>query len=372
MGPLTVLLLDDDDEYCHQFQKIMRQSSPPWYKVLIARESSQAISALRTAAIDVAFVDWKIETEDGDENGIEFIAEAARRWREVPFVLLTAHADASKNNDDLKGGAVGFIDKGTISQLKPLSAWAFLDQTIRYAVYRKSVEALQRAVIRTMTHEFPTPIQLIDNTAAILLSGSALDRAFVEGEIRIIRSAADRMASLVERAREWTRSFDGPGWKRFKPITLPRFLTAFVAEQERILGSSHQLLYQPDAVPEILNADPDGLHLLLANLLSNASKYSEHNTTITFSVRGEGNYVWFFVEDKGCGMAPEEVKSLGKPYFRSERLVTVPGLGVGFSLVKSVVDDHKGLINIRSALNQGTTITVRLPVNPEAAVGAPT
>ncbi len=104
------------------------------------------------------------------------------------------------------------------------------------------------------------------------------------------------------------------------------------------------------------------LSIVIFNLIDNAIKYSPDNTPIKVTLEESGDWVRISVEDKGIGIAQEEIDKLYERFYRSEVVETlgIKGYGLGLSLIKVIVDSVKGKIELTSKLNEGTTFTVLL------------
>jgi signal transduction histidine kinase len=138
-------------------------------------------------------------------------------------------------------------------------------------------------------------------------------------------------------------------------------------------------LFQPVAedkgvklVPNIANdakvrGEIQALQRMVANLIDNALNYTESAGHVTVSVNRNENLVILTVEDTGIGIPEEEIPRIFKRFYRCDRSRSRPGVGLGLSLVKSIVQSHRGEILVTSTPNVATTFTVTLP---RAAVGS--
>lgn len=106
--------------------------------------------------------------------------------------------------------------------------------------------------------------------------------------------------------------------------------------------------------------DPALFYRLLFNLLDNAFKYSRENAIITLSYCVDQEAI-FIIQDQGQGIPQSKLDKLCNPFYRVEQSRTKEGLGLGLSVVKSIVEQAKGRLEINSILGVGTTVTIRLP-----------
>lgn len=113
----------------------------------------------------------------------------------------------------------------------------------------------------------------------------------------------------------------------------------------------------------MMNSDRFKISQAIYSLISNALKYSNANTTVEvgYYLRGEG--VMINVKDQGKGIKTEELKHVFKAYYRGSDAMGIPGQGIGLYLVKQNIESCKGTVTIRSSLNEGTIVSIYLPLN---------
>ena len=116
--------------------------------------------------------------------------------------------------------------------------------------------------------------------------------------------------------------------------------------------------------PLLIQADRKALRQILLNLLSNAIKFSHKGGAVIVAAKAAGDTLSLSVQDKGVGMTPEDVETLGQPYQQASSAVMVEdrGTGLGLSLVKSLAELHGGRFAVASQKDEGTTVDVFLPL----------
>ncbi|MDR6121733.1 two-component system sensor histidine kinase BaeS [Bacillus sp. SLBN-46] len=115
---------------------------------------------------------------------------------------------------------------------------------------------------------------------------------------------------------------------------------------------------------ELFEADKDKLMQILSNILNNALKYTPEGKNVTLSVQADKEgYVGFKIQDEGSGMAEDDIPHIFERFYRGDksRDRKTGGVGIGLSIVKALMDAHKGLIKVKSKLNKGTSITLWFP-----------
>ncbi|MEH7082824.1 ATP-binding protein [Neobacillus drentensis] len=125
----------------------------------------------------------------------------------------------------------------------------------------------------------------------------------------------------------------------------------------------HLQIIEP-AEDELFEADKDRLMQILSNILNNALKYTPEGKNVTLSVKTEmDGYVGFSIQDEGSGMAEDDIPHIFERFYRGDksRDRKTGGVGIGLSIVKALMDAHKGVIKVKSRLNKGTSVTLWFP-----------
>jgi signal transduction histidine kinase len=117
-----------------------------------------------------------------------------------------------------------------------------------------------------------------------------------------------------------------------------------------------------DGILEDILLDTRLFRYILANLLSNAAKYSPQHSTVYLIINFVADELITIVRDVGIGMNAADIAHLYTPFYRGERTEGISGTGLGLAIVKHSVDAHGGSIEFESHVGQGTTVTVKLPI----------
>jgi len=113
-----------------------------------------------------------------------------------------------------------------------------------------------------------------------------------------------------------------------------------------------------------MNGDPRAFKQIALNLVSNAIKFTERGGAVTVSAAVEGARLMLRVTDTGVGIAADDLKRIGDPFFQAGRTYQRrhEGTGLGLSIVKGLVGLHNGKMSLQSKVGEGTTVTVALPL----------
>jgi signal transduction histidine kinase len=113
----------------------------------------------------------------------------------------------------------------------------------------------------------------------------------------------------------------------------------------------------------MIHADADGIITVLVNLLDNAYKYTNTNKEIRLNVYEQNGFVCLAVTDNGIGLGARAQKKIFNRFYQVDSRLSrrAEGCGLGLSIVKFIVDAHKGNIEVESQSGRGSTFTVKLP-----------
>jgi PAS domain S-box-containing protein len=237
----------------------------------------------------------------------------------------------------------------------------------------KELGLLRSKFVSMVSHEFRTPLGIIQSSAEIL--DDYLDRLEpVERRehLQSIQKNTRRMAALMEEVL-LIGSFDA-GKMDYKPAPLDfaQFAGRLVDEVLSATDRRCPILLTLEELPSSAHADERLLRHILTNLLTNAVKYSEAGESVHFEIRADHPDVVCVIRDRGIGIPEADREWLFSAFHRGQNVGERAGTGLGLVIVKRCTDAHGGRIHVESALGAGTTVTVRLPVFLHTRTRTPT
>jgi len=236
----------------------------------------------------------------------------------------------------------------------------------------RELDRLKGEFVATVSHELRTPLTSISGYAELLLSGDTDPNH--HRMIEVIDRNARRLLTLVEDLLTLSRVDSGETAPMNEMIDLGELISAATVVLEPSLDSAGVRVEPLVAagLPAVLG-NRSQLERVLLNLLSNAIKFSETGGTVTVRADQTGDDVQVSIEDTGIGIPPDEHAKLFTRFFRTAeaRRRAIQGTGLGLAVVREIVERHHGEVGVRSALGQGTTMTVSLPAqrrSPDAVL----
>lgn len=234
----------------------------------------------------------------------------------------------------------------------------------------KKLETAKSMFVSMVAHEVKSPLAATEGWLNLILSGM-LEKD-VEEEHRMIRRSLLRVRTLramVNELLNLTAIQTGNFTLNRKPLDISPVIAevaaAFAdrAAERRITLTIADACHSP--VPKVL-ADRDAMSIICSNLVENAIKYGRENGSVKVCLGTAGMYVTVRVKDDGIGLSPEDRSKVFDEFFRARNEVTasIPGTGLGLSLVKRLTELHQGTVSVESSLGSGSTFAVSLPVLP--------
>ena len=230
---------------------------------------------------------------------------------------------------------------------------------------------LQRNFVSMASHEFRTPLTIIDGHARRLSKmKDSISAGQIDERAGKIRAAVLRVTHLIDNLLNSARVIDGGPELYFQPAEMDvAVLLHEVCQLHREMVPSAQIVeHFTPTVPLPVTADAKLLFQVFSNLLSNAVKYSPAGGAIEVDAAVTGNSVLVAVVDHGIGIPAADIGRLFERYHRGSNVSGIVGTGVGLYLVKIAIDLHGGRIEVQSREGGGSRFTVTLPV-ATAAVG---
>jgi signal transduction histidine kinase len=232
--------------------------------------------------------------------------------------------------------------------------------------HEQRLTELQRNFVSMASHEFRTPLTIIDGHAQRLIRMSERLRAdeIVERAGKV-RAAILRMTSLIDNLLNSSRLMDSGAGLYFHPADMDvAALLHDVCHLHREIAPGSQIRETFAAAPLRIAGDGKLLFQVFSNLLANAIKYSPAGGPIEIAAVREAADVAVSVQDSGIGIPEKDIDQLFARYFRGSNVSGIVGTGVGLYLVKMVIELHGGSVAVESREGRGSRFTVRLPLRP--------
>jgi signal transduction histidine kinase len=391
-GPIRVLLIDDDEDDYLLTRDLLSDIPDSRFQLDWISDSDEALESICRGEHDLYLVDYRL----GRSNGLELIRIAVERDCTAPMLLLTGEGQRELDFAAMRAGAADYLEKDKLDA-------AILERAIRYTLQQKyhsdelerkvrertaelartnevlhaeiaerkrAEEALREAdrrkdeFLATLAHELRNPLVPICNALEILrLAGDRADilasnRAMIDRQVR-------QMVRLIDDLLDISRISRGKIELRIERVELADVIANAVEGSRPLIDrSQHTLSVDLPQSPLAIDADPTRLAQVLLNLLNNAAKYTPPRGRIELSAWTEGSEVAIRVRDTGIGISADQLPNIFRMFAQIHRShePSHGGLGIGLSLVRSLIELHGGRVEVHSeGVGCGSTFVVRLP-----------
>ncbi|MBQ3635956.1 MAG: response regulator [Bacteroidales bacterium] len=330
------------------------------YQVNLSRGDDKA--ALESYIKSVQYNDSVVNFKKINEiQNVRMNIERGRQQEKIRIVESNLHQER-------KSKRVGFI----VFSLAVLALLLVIGQFVyvmrlqaRQQKIQKELQETKDRFFTNITHEFRTPLTVIQAAASELQTNNKAGDESIERASTSIMRQSDGLLQLVNQLLDIAKmsavgAIVEPEWRRgnivdFISNVVEGYLD-FAAGKGLKIGVNAQLYnIQMDFIP-------DYMQKILRNLLSNSIKFTESGGSITVSIKKESDNLMMSVTDTGQGMTEEEQQHVFEPFYQASSGIAIFGTGVGLSVAKMAVDSMGGDIRVTSKKGEGTRFDIRLPL----------
>ena len=242
---------------------------------------------------------------------------------------------------------------------------AFFTYAMLVILKQKRLSEIQRDFVNNMAHEFQTPITAIMASAEVLKDGGIISNPMrLNSYVSIISTEINKLRVQVQRVLEMAGAESEEVALNKTLLDVHQLLRETMAKfisSAGIAESSIRLILK--AEKHEINADALHLSNVIYNLLDNAVKYSAGTISIQVSTIAEKSGIVISITDNGIGIDAKDQKKIFNKFFRVSQgnRHDVKGFGLGLSYVKLLVEAHRGTVEVKSKLNEGTTFILFFP-----------
>jgi len=226
----------------------------------------------------------------------------------------------------------------------------------------KVIERMKTELVRSVSHEFRTPLSALVGMTEMLIEGDVSgERA--DDYLRTMHSEGERLSRMVSDLLDLSRIEMKRSELDRKEVDVRRLLEDAVGGlQPLIEGKAAVIDYSLDERVKTIFVDEKHFRQVIKNLLSNALTYSDKGVRITMNVKKEDNSIIIEIIDTGWGIKETVLPRIGERFYRGEYSGMTKGTGLGLALCRQIVQLHGGEIGLESTLNEGTHVKIMIPI----------
>ncbi len=373
MSTLKILIVDDEPGIRSGVTRILRNFRVDYpfmdeafdFEVIEAATGEEGIEIIESNQPDILLLDNKLP----GIQGIEVLEYIKKKQKSIIVVMITSYASLELAVKATSDGAYDFIPK----PFTPQELKSSIENITKRVFLKKMTNKLQDTgkqirftFLSVLSHELKAPLNAIEGYLKMIRerqNGSKLE----DYDVMIDRSL-DRikgMRSLILDLLDLTRVESGKAKRNIADVDLSGIArTAMDTMRPYAIQRDVKLNLHHDG-PVILQADPEEMEIIFNNLISNAIKYNRDGGSVDFTIEQHEGCMSIKVVDTGIGMTPAEIEKIFDDFVRikNDKTKNITGSGLGLSIVRKLIDNYAGKIEVSSIPDQGSTFSVRLPID---------
>ena len=228
------------------------------------------------------------------------------------------------------------------------------------------IDKMRADFVANASHELKTPITAIRGFAETLIEDDTIDHAIQQRFMRKIHGQSIRLSALVSDLLALSR-LESNDEAYNTQVDLQRVVQRVCANLQAVAQTQQVTLeLQTKDGPVTLLGDDNALGQMATNLIDNAIKYTAAKGTVTVALTVTEGLAVLAVKDNGLGIDESDQERIFERFYRVDkaRSQSLGGTGLGLAIVKHIVQSHKGRLQLKSKLNQGSTFTITIPLSP--------
>ena len=217
--------------------------------------------------------------------------------------------------------------------------------------------------IMGISHDLRTPVAVIKGYTEAISDGVISGQEEIQNAMELITQKSSQLENMIDTLINYTKMNSIEIRKSMKTQSITDFITQIIKEEKSTGG-----VFNRNIITDV-NFDKDVLvpfdemlvRRIFENLFNNALRYTKDNDTITLTSYIKDNCVIYKISDTGIGIAQKDLKNIFHMFYRGTKSRLEEGMGIGLSVVQSIIDTHRWRIEVESQKDIGTTFTVIIP-----------
>ncbi|MBI2235525.1 MAG: hybrid sensor histidine kinase/response regulator [Magnetospirillum sp.] len=322
---------------------------------IILRTGQPGDAPEREVVVGYDVNDYKSKAELTAQKLFTALVGALRAWRDI-VTIERLNRQLVEANSTLEAR----VERRTAELMASREALARAKERTEAALARETeAKHHQRQFLSMVSHEFRTPLAIIDSAAQILALRAGTADESSQRRLDTIRGSVQRLIGLIDTCLADEQLESGTIALREQAFDMAEMLGGVVANQRAANPSREIRLAAPSRTPAW--GDPEMLALAVGNLIGNAVKYSPEDQPVEVAAGKHDGGVAVTVADHGIGIPSDDIPNLFKRFHRAPNARGVPGSGIGLHMVRQIADLHGGTVSVDSGVGRGSVFTLCLP-----------
>ncbi|MDP4163694.1 MAG: ATP-binding protein [Bacillota bacterium] len=235
---------------------------------------------------------------------------------------------------------------------------------VRDMTEERQLDKLRKDFIANVSHELRTPISMLQGYSEAIIDDIAGSDEEKKEMARVIYDESLRMGRLVNELLDLARMEAGHIQLNLEEVEVNSYINRIIRKFQGLAKDSDIQLTAFVSEEEMsFIFDPDRIEQVLTNLIDNAIRHTPKNGVVQVTVKHKDNGMNIEVKDSGSGIPVEDLPFVFERFYKADKARTRgrAGTGLGLAIAKNIIEAHRGLISVRSKVEQGTTFSFFLP-----------
>lgn len=356
---LSIVIVDDDPAIRHVCSTILKKN---YNDVKTFDNASDALGYIKENNVDIVLVDLKMP----GISGHELIGKITELDKDIVILVITAYASIENAIEAMQKGASDFLPKPFTPDELRLAIKKAADKKELINQKKRALEEkreMEENYLSFVSHQLKSPLFAAQQLLYLLEEG---DYKIDEVALSIIKRANRRITEAAKLVNEWllVSRFEKSGFSQdfVETDIIPLINMEIERYNEQIVSKGINIMTDiPDHF--YIQTDPNAFSMVISNLITNAIKYNIQNGKIYLKIKEDKDKAIIEVEDTGIGIKKEYIPRLFSKFFRirNEKTKNIEGTGLGLVIIKKIIDEHKGTIEVFSEEEKGTKFIITIP-----------
>lgn len=239
----------------------------------------------------------------------------------------------------------------------------FLRLRRRAAKMQDHMETVKNNFFTNVTHEFRTPLTVILGFSHEFLTTKNININEWKDKIAIIERQGKGLLQLINQLLEISKIHATIGEAEWKQGNINPYIRMIIDNYRQLTEEKQiKMVFSPGRPVLQMDFVPQYIHQIIANLISNAIKYTPQHGHICITTSDNNNVFTLTINDSGCGIPKEEQKHIFEIFYQGQNSRNKVGTGVGLSLVQQMVEAMNGIVNVISDAGEGSSFIIKIPL----------
>ncbi len=368
---LKVLVVDDEQGICSGISRILRNFNVGYpfmdedftFDVKEASTGEDALDMIHKDQIDIILLDNKLPGMDG----IEVLEQIKKENLDILVMMITSYASLDLAVKATQNGAYNFVPK----PFTPQELKSAMENITKHLFLRRMTKDMDEGAkqarfqfLSLLSHELKSPVNAVEGYLRMMLDkqvGDSIDdyKVMIDRSLERIKG----MRTLITDLLDLTKIESGQKTRNIQEIDVSQIARKTLDNIEPFALQKNVKLFLdlPDNIK--FDADENEMEIIFNNLLSNAIKYNKEEGEVSITIKSDHEKLIIIVEDTGIGMNEEEMNGLFQEFVRIKNSKTknISGSGLGLSIVRKIVEEYNGKVNVESKSDKGSKFTISMP-----------